>query len=48
MGCCDQSGTCQPGTATAACGALGLRCMDCTTRGLMHMCGPPNLHNLCL
>jgi hypothetical protein len=48
QGCCDSSGTCQPGTATAVCGNLGQRCMDCTNMGLNHMCGPSNLHNLCL
>jgi hypothetical protein len=50
MGCCDKNGVCQPGTATAVCGNLGQHCMDCTTQGLMHTCGPTqplNLHNLC-
>src|SRR5258708_35629341 len=45
-GCCDSTGTCQPGTSTTVCGQFGQRCMDCTNRGLMPMCRMP-LHNIC-
>ena len=48
QGCCDPTGTCQPGDSTDLCGNNGQRCMDCTNRGVNHMCGPSNLHDLCL
>jgi hypothetical protein len=47
QGCCDSSGTCQPGTAVTACGNQGQHCKDCSTAP-QKMCIPPNLHNLCL
>ncbi|MDP9150386.1 MAG: hypothetical protein M3O36_10665, partial [Myxococcota bacterium] len=33
MGCCDASGACQPGRATAACGTMGQACRDCPAAG---------------
>ena len=29
-GCCDDTGTCQPGTAVTQCGSSGGQCVDCT------------------
>ncbi|MEO6951298.1 MAG: hypothetical protein ABI321_05740, partial [Polyangia bacterium] len=51
-GCCDDTDTCQPGTADANCGTSGGRCATCTgatcTGGVCEMpCGPGNCTGCC-
>lgn len=41
-GCCDASGTCQPGSVASACGRGGETCSDCSVGGEGGMCSDPS------